>query len=153
MHRKPSRKRPCRICKHWFLPNPRLKERQKTCGSQKCQKAWHRKICTQWNRKNVDYFKSNYLAKKIEEVDPHSAESSTTSNHRSSRIKSGLPAAYVQGMIGNNLFVILEYLAQLIDQRWSKDIRRQDLVKTGHIGQQPRRASSRGDTSLNRCNH
>ena len=27
------KKRPCKICRRWFPPHPRLKERQKTCGA------------------------------------------------------------------------------------------------------------------------
>ncbi len=39
------RKKPCRICRRWFMPNPRLKERQMTCGNSLCKKEWHRKKC------------------------------------------------------------------------------------------------------------
>ena len=60
------RKRPCRICRRWFLPDPRLKERQMTCGKAYCQREWHKKKCAEWNRKNRDYFKANYLQKKID---------------------------------------------------------------------------------------
>lgn len=35
-------KRPCRICKKWFFPNPRLGDRQKTCGTPECQRQWHK---------------------------------------------------------------------------------------------------------------
>ena len=57
------KKRPCRICKRWFMPNPKLKDRQMTCGDPDCQREWHRKKCEEWNRKNPDYFKANYLHK------------------------------------------------------------------------------------------
>ena len=63
-----SRKRPCRICKRWFLPNPRLGPRQMTCGDKACQREWHRKKCEKWNRDNPDYFKSNYLQKKLKSL-------------------------------------------------------------------------------------
>ena len=44
MTRSPTRKRPCRICKRWFMPHPRVKDRQKTCGNPPCQREWHRKM-------------------------------------------------------------------------------------------------------------
>jgi len=66
MAKTPTRKRPCRICRQWFLPDPRLKERQMTCGQTECQRQWHKKKCAEWNRKNSDYFKANYLQKKID---------------------------------------------------------------------------------------
>lgn len=39
------KKRPCSICRKWFLPHPRLRERQKTCGSAGCQRERHRRSC------------------------------------------------------------------------------------------------------------
>ena len=66
MAKTPTRKRPCRICRRWFLPDPRLKQRQMTCGQTECQRQWHKKKCSQWNRKNRDYFKANYLQRKID---------------------------------------------------------------------------------------
>jgi len=60
------KKRPCGICRRWFTPNNRLKERQKTCGDPKCQKKWHKKSCAKWNKKNRHEVKTNYLQKKID---------------------------------------------------------------------------------------
>ncbi|MEA3416175.1 MAG: hypothetical protein U9R02_08490 [Thermodesulfobacteriota bacterium] len=42
MQRAKPRKRPCRVCRRWFLPDGRLKNRQKTCGNPECQRKWHR---------------------------------------------------------------------------------------------------------------
>ena len=106
MSRSPTRKRPCRVCKRWFIPHPRLKDRQKTCGDPQCQREWHRRKCEQWNRNNVDYFKDNYLDKKLE----------LTGTPRS-RLKTGLPLCYVQQLIGTDQLIILEYLSQLLMRR------------------------------------
>jgi len=38
-----TKKRPCGICRRWFMPHPRLKDRQQTCGDRVCKKEWHRK--------------------------------------------------------------------------------------------------------------
>jgi hypothetical protein len=35
-----TRKRPCRVCGRWFLPDVRCRSRQKTCGSLDCQNEW-----------------------------------------------------------------------------------------------------------------
>jgi hypothetical protein len=60
------KKRPCRISGRWVTPHPRLKERQKTCADALCKREWHRRKCAQWNKSNPDYFKSNYLQKKLD---------------------------------------------------------------------------------------
>lgn len=36
------KKRPCGICREWFTPNNKLKERQQTCGKPECKKKWHK---------------------------------------------------------------------------------------------------------------
>ena len=110
MAKSPSRKRPCRICRRWFLPSPRLKDRQKTCGSEHCQIEWHRGKCAEWNRRNSDYFKANYLQKKLEGA-------CTARAGPRSRLKSGLPLAYVQEVVGVKPLIIIEYLAQLLIAR------------------------------------
>ena len=107
MRRSPSRKRPCRICKRWFLPDPRLKDRQKTCGELHCQRKWHRRKCAEWNKRNSDYFKANYLQKKLEKAGSEKASPR-------SRLKSGLPLSYVQEVVGVKQLVIMDYIVQLL---------------------------------------
>lgn len=54
-----KRKR-CRYCKRLFIPDPRVGERQKTCGDPLCQKAHKAKNNARWRRKNSDYFHNDY---------------------------------------------------------------------------------------------
>ena len=54
-----KRKR-CRYCKRLFIPDPRVGERQKTCGDPLCQKAHKAKNNTRWRGRNPDYFKNDY---------------------------------------------------------------------------------------------
>ncbi len=130
------RKRPCRICRRWFMPSPRLKDRQKTCGRPQCKREWHRKMCEKWNRENADYFRSNYLQKKLDSA-TGGDQSTTTFKPESSvsvlpksRFKSGLPQRYVQEVIGIQHIVIIEYFSQLLHRRFQEVIARQVLVNT-----------------------
>ena len=142
MIRSPTRKRPCRVCKRWFIPHPRLKDRQKTCGDQQCQREWHRRKCEQWNHNNADYFKDNYLDKKLEQ----------TGTPRS-RLKTGLPLCYVQQLIGTPQLIIIEYLSQLLIGRCRHLIREHPLVNEPPSGQQLTSEFLRGDTHISCCNH
>jgi len=145
------RKRPCRICRRWFLPNPRLKDRQMTCADPKCKREWHRRKCAEWNKNNSDCFRSNYLHKKLD----HAAQcekGSKTLQPKSktlvpvrSRLKSGLPLQYVQEVIGIQHLVIIEYLAQLLLRRFQEVLRGQVVVNTGQVSQLPGMLSSRCD--------
>jgi hypothetical protein len=67
------------------LPDGRLKNRQKTCGNPECQREWHRKKCAEWNKKNEEYFRTNYLQKKLE------VAKSPEPNLCKSRLKTGKP--------------------------------------------------------------
>ena len=139
------RKRPCRICRRWFSPHPRLEDRQMTCGDPKCKREWHRRKCAEWNKKNDDYFKTNYLGKKLEAVtQPEQISASPEPKKHpipllKSRLKSGLPQEKVQEVIGVEHLVIIEYLAQLLLKRFQEVIMAKVTVKTGKMSQLPQK--------------
>ena len=138
MRKRWARKRPCRICRRWFMPNPRLKDRQMTCGKPECKREWHRRKCREWNRKNSVIFRSNYLKGKLDaalqwqKAKSHSDKSKRIGPPRS-RLTSGLPFSDVQEVIGIEHLVIIEYLAQLIVQRFQDALRSQVIVNTGKL--------------------
>lgn len=59
------KKRPCSICREWFLPDPREGARQKTCTSPECQQERHRRSCLDWHRRNPDYDRGRRLQKRV----------------------------------------------------------------------------------------
>jgi hypothetical protein len=130
-----------------------------TCGRAKCQRQWHKKKCAEWNRKNTDYFKTNYLQKKIDTAtrcrgDP---EATWPAKHfdklPASRMNTGMPLEYVKELIGVQQVIIHEYLAQLLDRRWHKTIHAHYPFNVGATCRLPHKAFSRGDASLIDCNH
>ena len=139
------KKRPCRICRRWFLPNAKLKDRQMTCGDPPCKREWHRKKCQEWNRANRDYFRANYLQKKLEAAQCDKAAKAHTRAPPRGLLKSGLPLQFVQEVIGVQHLIIIEYLAQLLSRRFQEVLRGQVVVATGKIKQLPRMEFSRGD--------
>jgi len=159
MSKTPTRKRPCRICRRWFVPNPRLKDRQMTCGTAKCQRQWHKKKCAEWNRKNADYFKANYLQKKIDTAthcrgDPEATlPANAVDKLPANRMQTAMPLEYVKELIGVELVIIHEYLAQLLDRRWHKTIHAHYPCNLAASCRLPPKAFSRGDTELIDCNH
>ena len=128
------KRRPCRICRRWFTPNPRLKDRQKTCGDATCKRQWHRKKCAEWNKKNTDYFRTNYLQKKLDAASP--SETSSKILPVKSRFTSGLPLPFVQEVIDIQPLIIIEYLAQLLFKRFQEVLKGKVTVNTGEIRRQ-----------------
>jgi hypothetical protein len=116
------------------MPNPRLKDRQMTCGEPECKRQWHRKKCLEWNKNNAEYFRSNYLQKRLDAASCRDkAHRSGTSPPRptASRQKSGLPHQFVQEVIGIQHLIIIEYFGQLLIKRFQEVLRRQPFVNTG----------------------
>jgi hypothetical protein len=50
----------CKYCGAFFIPDPRVGKRQKTCGSTSCKKALKAKNSAKWRQKNPDYYKGDY---------------------------------------------------------------------------------------------
>ena len=50
-----ARKKPCRICRRWFQPDPRVGGRQRACGKPECQTARRQKTQANWRERNPDY--------------------------------------------------------------------------------------------------
>jgi len=48
-------KRPCRICRRWFHPDPRVGDRQRACGKPDCQTARRQKTQASWRNRNRGY--------------------------------------------------------------------------------------------------
>jgi hypothetical protein len=109
------RKRPCRICRTWFQPNPRVGDRQKTCGSEECKSKWHAKKCADWNGRNRPYFQNIYLNKKLQaiaskEVNPENPLPPVSKYNKFPQ----LPQEVIQGVMGHQQFIIIEYLSRLL---------------------------------------
>lgn len=54
------RKRHCPFCRQWFEPDPRQKDKQRTCGKAECQKQRRKENSQRWRKKNKDYYKNRY---------------------------------------------------------------------------------------------
>ncbi len=137
------KKRPCRICRRWFVPNPRLKERQRTCGDPQCKREWHRRKCAEWNENNSDYFRANFLQKKIDGAT--SSDKTSPPIPPKSRLKSGLPLEVVQEVFSLQHIIIIEYFWQLLFKRFQDVLKGQVVVNTGKVRRLPHAGLSRCD--------
>ena len=154
--RRKSKKSPCPICRKWFMPHPRVGERQKTCGDHECMKKWHARKCAEWNRKNRSCAQENYwgarLALAIVEKDDAkgtSAAASTTKSHISVSRPTQfpqLPRSLIQEVIGVQQFVIIEYVAQQLFRSVQEVIERQHTENNRNSLQLTSRCRSRGDS-------
>src|SRR5215207_11187453 len=49
-------KRPCCICRRWFVPDHRVGRRQRACSASACHYARRGRTQASWRRRNPDYF-------------------------------------------------------------------------------------------------
>ena len=116
------RKRPCSICRTWFLPDVRQKGRQATC-SPECRKERHRRKCKTWNKKNKPYFKEIHLNQKLESINrapPDKAVTVTPQKNKTvpaSRINLHIPYYMIKKDIGLRQFIIVEYFIEQVVRR------------------------------------
>lgn len=146
-----SRKRPCRICGKWFMPNPRLGDRQKTCGTEACKQQWHTAKCAEWNRENRVYFKEIYLRSRLEVSAPGAAESSPHSPPRPPALArapstSHFPREVIQEVMGHQQLVIIEYIARQLLRGVQEVISTQHLEMSTEFGRLMAALSLRGDS-------
>jgi hypothetical protein len=64
------RTRPCRVCRRWFQPDPRVGDRQHVCTSAECQAARRKKTQASWRARNPDYFVARRLKERAAKVSP-----------------------------------------------------------------------------------
>jgi hypothetical protein len=57
-------KRPCCICRHWFVPDRRVGRRQHACSAIACQIARRAATQASWRRHNPDYFIAHRLQRR-----------------------------------------------------------------------------------------
>ena len=143
------KKRPCRICKKWFAPNPRVGNRQKTCGSKECRDKWHAKKCSQWNRQNRAYFQGINLNKKLQAVkNQETAIGKPPPQLPKSGIYPKLPQEVIQEVIGAQQLVIVEYLSRVLLKSIQEVIRMQRYDIFEEVERLPRGFYSRGDGQM-----
>lgn len=58
------KQRRCPFCRRLFTADPRIKEGQRTCGRQECQRARKRQSDGQWRSQHPDYFRGMYPQQK-----------------------------------------------------------------------------------------
>lgn len=157
MPRRKSKKRPCRICRKWFTPNPRVGDRQKTCGNHECMNKWHAKKCVEWNRKNRECAQENYLHDKLtiavsqndDDKKTSAADATAIAPVCASRSSSfpQLPRSLIQEVIGVQQMVIIEYVGQQLFRSVQEVIRRQMAEYKGDARQLSSTRQARGDST------
>jgi len=117
------KKRPCSECRRWFLPDPRVGGRQKTCGAAACQRARHERACRDWRTKNRDYDRDRRWREVVEaaRMEPRSVPPTS----RARPPVAGVPWDVVQDEMRVEGRVILAGVVRVIGDFVQDEMRRQ----------------------------
>lgn len=132
------RRKPCRICGHWFRPHPRAGDRQRVCGAAACQRERHRRACAAWRERESEAIGAHRLRQQIR-VQPLDAPP-------------GLPSQQlhwdaVRDAVSLQVGVVLEEIVRLLETQLRDAVHRQGY---GIQGQSSRHgAGERRDDMLN----
>ena len=100
-----GRKRPCRICRRWFIPHPRTGARQHVCSRADCQRERHRRACQRWRHREAPAERAHRLRQRLQEA----AESAPAAGPGPR-----LPWDVVRDAVGPEVTVILEEISRLL---------------------------------------
>ena len=146
-------KRPCRVCRKWFQPNPRVGKRQKVCSEPACQRERHRQNGARWRQRNADYDRGERLRERLRiETEPPAqvaseAESAAGAGPEANfadpkrcRVQINWPMA--RDVVGLELTVFIMELSEVLVETVRDEVQRQLLVSIGKFagdGRQRRR--------------
>lgn len=109
------RKRPCRICRCWFIPHPRAGDRQHVCGRADCQRERHRRACRRWRQREGPAERGHRLRQRLRvggEEQPGAAALQVSWDA-------------VRDAVGLEVAVILEEISRLLEDAVRDAVRRQ----------------------------
>ena len=129
------RKRPCRICRRWFLPHPRSGSRQRVCSSPSCQRERHVRACRAWHGRNPGYDPEDRLRRRLwREVPGGSAR---------------LDWQVARDAVGPQVVVVMEEAAKELRSRVRDAVLMQLLVRSS-VEPQVRAPAARDDIARSR---
>jgi hypothetical protein len=132
------KKRPCSVCRRWFLPDVRVGARQRACGRRECQHERHRRAAERWRAANADYDHDRRWRESIASAKAKSSSLPPAANAPPPSAR--VPWDVVQDEMRVEGRVILAGFVRVIGSFVQDEIRRQVPEIVEGIARHPRRA-------------
>jgi len=152
-----TKKKPCSVCRVWFLPDPRVGTRQRTC-SEACREAQRKRTQAKWRQRNPDYWAARRLSARAGQLDEGVGCKTARDGGdgvrdgpqlcgRSGRLRSGVairpppsemarvPWDMVQDAFGSQGVVLIAFLVRLAQRRVQAEMRPYPPNRTGYSPQ------------------
>ena len=112
------RKRPCRICRRWFVPHSRAGDRQHVCSRGDCQRERHRRACQRWRQREAPGERAHRLRQRLRV------------NGGGQGTDAQVSWDAVRDAVGLEVTVILEEISRLLEGAVRDAVRRQVSART-----------------------
>jgi hypothetical protein len=146
------RKRRCGQCGHWYVPDPRVGRRQRTCGSPACRRRRKQRTQRQWTKRNPEYWAERRLRDQIERLEKLRAAGKSVKLHAPPRELSAVPVALAQAEIAPEVLVFFVFFSRLAHRAAQAEIRAQvlgmkaEMARLGAAGRQVETDAGHGAT-------
>lgn len=120
-------KRPCVVCRRWFLPHPRAGGRQRVCSTAECQRERHRRACQTWHERQRDEDARDRVTKAI--------ELTTTEYAPGDRVR----WIGVRDAVSVELCAVLALFAKVLERQWRDAVSREVAENMRKSREDPRR--------------
>lgn len=127
---KKRRSKPCSICRRWFTPNPKVGQRQRTCGSKACKSEQKKHTQAKWSKRNPSYWVERRLQKQIETI---TADKDKVLLQRTPAIWHQFPFEFAQDAISPKGYVILLCFARMLHRTMQDAFKDQQNEIKGEI--------------------
>lgn len=133
------KKRPCSICRRWFLPDARVGDRQHACEREECQRERHRRADREWHAANRDYDRDRRWRETIAAAKQEPSEAPPAGS--APPPTSGLPWDVVQDEMGIQGRVIIAGVVRVMGLFVQDEMRKEVPRIVEGIARLPRRAA------------
>lgn len=133
------KKRPCSICRRWFLPDARVGDRQHACERDECQRERHRRADQRWHAANRDYDRDRRWRETIAAAKQEPSETPPAVN--APPPTSGLPWDVVQDEMGVQARVIIAGVVRVMGLFVQDEMRKEVPKIVEGIARVPRRGA------------
>ena len=127
------KKRPCSVCRRWFLPDARVGDRQLTCSADACQQARHRRADQAWHARHRDYDR----ARRWQAAIAASKAGAEFAAPTRPACLAGVPWDVAQDVMRGEAVVIIAGVARVLTQHAQDEMRRQVVEVTRQFGRVP----------------
>ncbi len=132
-------KRPCRVCRKWFLPNARAGARQRVCSAPECQRERHRRSCAEWHARNRDDEREARLRARLL-AEPEKPVTTSALDP-----KAQVHWGVAQDAVGPEASVIIQVIVEVL-ARWTRDVVRAQVI--GITAKSPRHGRKRARDAM-----